>query len=137
MKTANKIKNILLGVLAVATMSSAAIMPALAATCPDGKDKPTIEECLEGEEKEGEEKEGIKAKADLMSTVKKIVDFIIGLIGVVAVFMVIFGGFQYTTSQGDPGKVKKAKDTILYGIVGLVVALLAFGIVNFVLKNLF
>lgn len=127
MKTANKIKNILLGVLAVATMSSATIMPALATvTCPDGKEKTTIEECLERE-----------PKTDLTSTVKKIVDFIIGLIGIVAVFMVIFGGFQYTTSQGDAGKVKKAKDTILYGIVGLVVALLAFGIVNFVLKSLF
>lgn len=126
MKTANKIKNILLGVLAVATMSSAAIMPALAATCPDGSEKTTIEECLQRE-----------PKTDLTSTVKKIVDFIIGLIGIVAVFMVIFGGFQYTTSQGDAGKVKKAKDTILYGIVGLVVALLAFGIVNFVLKSLF
>ena len=54
-----------------------------------------------------------------------------------AVAFIIFGGFQYTTSAGDPGKVKKAKDTILYGIIGLVVAMLAYAIVNFVLSNVF
>ena len=51
--------------------------------------------------------------------------------------MVILGGIQYSTSQGDAGKVKKAKDTIMYGIIGLVVAILAFAIVNFVLQNVF
>ena len=48
--------------------------------------------------------------------------------------MIIIGGINYALSQGDPGKVKKAKDTILYGIIGLVVALLAFAIVQFVLS---
>ena len=47
--------------------------------------------------------------------------------------MIIYGGVLYTTSAGDPGKVKKAKDTILYGIIGLVIAVLAFAIVNFIL----
>ena len=51
-----------------------------------------------------------------------------------AVVMIIIGGINYALSQGDPGKVKKAKDTILYGIVGLVVSLLAFAIVQFVLQ---
>ena len=40
----------------------------------------------------------------------------------------------YTTSGGDPGKVKKGKDTIIYGIVGLIIAILAFVIVNFVIN---
>lgn len=76
-------------------------------------------------------------KNGLIETVNKIITVVLGVIVLVAVFVVILGGFQYTVSQGDPGKVKKAKDTILYGIVGLVIALLAFGIVNFILKNLF
>ena len=59
------------------------------------------------------------------------------MLGIVAVIMVIIGGFTYMTSQGDPGKTKKARDTILYGIIGLVIALLAFAIVNFVLANIF
>ena len=74
---------------------------------------------------------------DLMSTVQVIVNVALAVIGVLAVIMIILGGVQYTTSSGDAGKVKKAKDTIMYGIIGLVVALLAFAIVNFVLTNIF
>jgi multisubunit Na+/H+ antiporter MnhB subunit len=58
------------------------------------------------------------------------------MIGVVAVIMIILGAISYATSQGDPGKVKKGKDTILYGIIGLVIAILAFAIVSFVLSAL-
>ena len=60
---------------------------------------------------------------DLTATVRAIINTIILIVGMLAVVM-----------QGDPGKVKKAKDTILYGIVGLVVSLLAFAIVQFVLQ---
>ena len=61
----------------------------------------------------------------------------IGLIGFVAVIVIILGGVQYTTSAGDSSKVKKAKDTIMYGIIGLVIALMAYSIVNFILSNVF
>ena len=74
---------------------------------------------------------------NLMGTVNTIINVIIGVIGFVAVVIIILGGVQYTTSAGDPGKVKKAKDTILYGIIGVVVALLAYSIVNFVLSSVF
>lgn len=72
----------------------------------------------------------------LNSTIQLIINMIIFAIGLIAVVMVIVGGIQYSTSQGDSGKVKKAKDTILYGIVGLVIAILAFAIVNFVLSSI-
>ena len=65
-----------------------------------------------------------------------IINTLIFAIGIVAVVMIIMGGISYATSQGDPAKVKKGKDTILYGIIGLVVSLLAFAIVNFVLQAL-
>ena len=68
-------------------------------------------------------------------TIIKIVNGILGVIGLVAVVMVILGGIQYMTSAGDPGKVKKGKDTILYGLIGLVIVGLAFAIVNFVIGN--
>jgi len=73
---------------------------------------------------------------DLMAGIKLILGAVFGIIGVVAVVMIILGGISYATSQGDPGKVKKGKDTILYGVIGLIVALLAFAIVNFVLGAL-
>ena len=72
----------------------------------------------------------------LNDTVQLIINMIIFAVGLIAVVMVIIGGIQYSTSQGDSGKVKKAKDTIMYGIIGLVVAILAFAIVNFVLTSI-
>lgn len=72
----------------------------------------------------------------LMETVTKVINVVIGLVGLISVVMIIYGGIQYTLSAGDSGKVKKAKDTILYGIIGLIIALLAFAIVNFVIGSL-
>lgn len=65
------------------------------------------------------------------------INVFIGIIGFLAVVVVIYGGFLMVTSEGDAGKVKKAKDTILYGVVGLIVAMMAFGIVKFVVDNVF
>ena len=76
------------------------------------------------------------ANTDLMGNIQNILTAVFSIIGVVAVVMIILGGISYATSQGDPGKVKKGKDTILYGVIGLIVALLAFAIVNFVLGAL-
>ncbi len=69
----------------------------------------------------------------VFSTIANVLIFLTGALSVIAI---IFGGFRYVTSTGDAGRVKQAKDTILYGVIGLVVALLAYAIVNFVLKNL-
>ena len=73
--------------------------------------------------------------ADLRGNVTGILNVAIGALGIVAVIVIIIGGVQYMTSTGDAGKVKKAKDTILYGVIGLVVVILAFAIVNFVIAN--
>ena len=69
---------------------------------------------------------------DLKSGVYNVINAIIGVLGLVAVVVIIFGGVQYMTSAGDSGKVKKAKDTILYGVVGLIICIIAAAIVNFV-----
>ena len=76
-------------------------------------------------------------ETDLTGVFKIIINVILGVVGLIAVVMIIIGGINFTTSQVDPAKTKKARDTVLYGIVGLVVALLAFAIVNFVLTNVF
>ncbi len=73
---------------------------------------------------------------DLNTIIRTIINAVIFVVGMVAVVMIILGGVNYATSQGDPGKVKKGKDTIMYGIIGLVIAILAFAIVNFVLQAL-
>ena len=50
-----------------------------------------------------------------------------------SVIVLIYGGFQYVTSTGDKTRVENAKNTILYAIIGIVVAILAFAIVSFVI----
>ena len=74
--------------------------------------------------------------SDMNQMIRTVINAIVFIVGMVAVVMIILGGVNYATSQGDPGKVKKGKDTILYGIIGLVIAILAFAIVNFVLGAL-
>ena len=74
--------------------------------------------------------------SNLMDTVNTTINVILGVLGIVAVVIIILGGVSYVTSAGDPGKVKKAKDTILYGIIGLIIALLAYAIVNFILSSI-
>lgn len=58
------------------------------------------------------------------------------IVGVAAVIMIIIGGFKYMTSSGDPANLNSAKNTILYALIGLVIALVAQGIVLFVLRKL-
>ena len=68
----------------------------------------------------------------LPDLVKNIVNLLLTILGFIAVIMIIIGGIRYTTSNGDPANTKAAKDTVLYAVVGLVVAILAYAIVNFV-----
>ena len=68
----------------------------------------------------------------LGSIIARVVNILLYIIGAAAVIMIIFGGFKYITSGGDSAGVTSAKNTILYAVIGLIVALLAFAIVNFV-----
>jgi multisubunit Na+/H+ antiporter MnhB subunit len=54
------------------------------------------------------------------------------ILGAIAVIMIIIGGIRYVTSGGDPQQTKAAKDTVLYAVIGLIVALLAYAIVRFI-----
>ena len=71
----------------------------------------------------------------LQDQIKTVVNVLLFILGVIAVIMIIIGGIRYTTSNGDQANVKAAKDIILYAVVGLVVAILAYAIVNFVLDS--
>lgn len=73
---------------------------------------------------------------NLQDSVTTIINAVIGVLGLVAVIVIIIGGVNYMTSSGDASKVKKAKDTILYGVIGLVICVLAFAIVNFVIAGI-
>ena len=127
-----KLKQAVLSAVALASLGVSLVMTGTASaavTCPDGtihahQSKPTYAEC------------NIDSSAttdDLLGTVKNVINVVLGILGVVAVVVIILGGFSFITSQGDAGKVMKGRNTIIWGVVGLIVSLSAFVIVNLVI----
>jgi type IV secretory pathway VirB2 component (pilin) len=68
----------------------------------------------------------------LTANVKTIIETLLTVSGAVAVIIIVIAGLRYITSTGDATRVKQSKDTLMYAIVGLVVVILAYAIVNFV-----
>lgn len=58
------------------------------------------------------------------------VNFILGFVGIIAVLMLIYGGFILLTSAGDEGATEKAKNIILFAVIGIIIILFSFAIVN-------
>lgn len=77
--------------------------------------------------------EGMSNQTNVEVIVKNIINVILYAAGILSVGFLVFGGIKYVTSSGDSSKVKAAKDTILYAVIGLMVTILAFVIVNFVI----
>lgn len=65
-----------------------------------------------------------------------IVNAMLFIIGFLSVIMLIFGGLRYIISGGNAAAVTTAKNTILYAIVGLIIAIFAYAIVNFVIGSI-
>ncbi len=63
-----------------------------------------------------------------------ILQIFFAILGAIAVLFVVIGGFRYVISGGDSQSMQKAKNTIMYSIIGLVVAIFAEAIVTFVLS---
>ena len=76
------------------------------------------------------------ATNDLSNAITSIVNAVIGVIGLVATIFILVGAINYMTSAGDAGKIEKAKKTILWAAIGLVIAALTFAIVNFVIAGI-
>jgi len=72
----------------------------------------------------------------LVETVSQIINVLLGLLGVVAVVIILMGGFKWMTAAGNEEKVGEAKKLLGAGIVGLVIILSAFAIASFVISNL-
>ncbi|MDX2776374.1 hypothetical protein PV379_03340 [Streptomyces caniscabiei] len=68
----------------------------------------------------------------IFTTVTNVMLFIVGAISVI---MIVIGGLRYVLSGGNSSNVTAAKNTILYAIVGLVVAMLAYAVINFVIES--
>jgi len=68
--------------------------------------------------------------------VTTVINVLLFVIGILCVVMIVFGGIRYTMSTGDKGRVDSAKNTIIYAVVGLVVAMIAYALVNWVFNAL-
>jgi hypothetical protein len=68
--------------------------------------------------------------ADILVLLANVVQILLALSGIVAAGFIIWGGFNYMMSSGEPARVKKAKDIIVNAIVGLVLIMLSFAIVG-------
>ncbi len=68
-------------------------------------------------------------------TFSKITSIMLFVIGAIAVIMIVIGGLRYVLSGGDSSQITAAKNTILYAIIGIVVAILAYAIIQFVIGS--
>jgi cytochrome bd-type quinol oxidase subunit 2 len=132
-----KIKNMFIALTAVATLVVPVFVPAAAyaasSTTPNDTQAglcqginldPTASNC---------DSSSVDAQTKVNDLLKQVINIFSVIVGVIAVFMIIFGGLKYITSGGDSGNVSGAKNTIIYALVGLVIVALAQFIVRFVL----
>lgn len=106
-----------IGAFAFVPVATVGALDPLAGACADN---PNSEICQNKDE-------------DASTLIGTIINTLLFLIGTLSVIMIIVAGVFYTTSAGDSSKVARAKNTLTYAVVGLVVAFLAFALVNWIL----
>lgn len=125
-------KKIRLLILSTLTMAGLLSMPLVLSTasvdaaCAPGS---SAQDCIKAG---ADVKTGTGTKT-LGEQIQNVVNVLLFVLGAISVIMIVIGGIRYTLSNGDSSAISGAKNTILYAVVGLVVALLAYAIVNFVL----
>ena len=132
MSLSNKVKTAAMALVLAVTGAGVALVPA--AYAADVCEGLTAQQCAQQGMGQADPDSGQGATLD--ATVKNIINAVLYVVGILAVVMVIIGGVKYTTSGGDSAAVTSAKNTILYGIIGLVIAILAYAIVNFVIVKI-
>ena len=75
---------------------------------------------------------GGSTKQDLPDIITTIINVMLFIAAALAVIMIIYGGIRYITAHGDEKQVKVAKDTIVYSVAGLIIAILAYALVTFI-----
>ena len=73
---------------------------------------------------------------DIRETIASIINVAMGLLGTIAVIIILYGGFKWMISGGEQGKVDEARKLIIAGVVGLVIILASYAIANFVIDTL-
>ena len=115
--------------LGVSLLAGVLVSPAAQAACDTSKGIMGGANCAQ----EGTDMVDKDLQGDIFTT---IVNTFLFIVGAVAVVMLIFGGFKYVTSGGDANSVTAAKNTIMYAVIGIIVAMLSYAILNYVVTTL-
>ena len=111
-------------VFGASVLSTASLSGSVSAQVSKGIDTATTSE-MKGKSIDGDK-----------GLIKTVVNVLLWAVGVLSVIMIIFSGFRYITSAGDTSKTKSARSTLIYSVVGLIVAIMAWAIVNMVINRL-
>ena len=111
-------------VFGVSVLSTASLSGSVSAQVSKGIDTATTSE-MKGKSIDGDK-----------GLIKTVVNVLLWAVGILSVIMIIFSGFRYITSAGDAAKTKSAQSTLTYAVVGLIVAVFAWAIVNIVLDRI-
>lgn len=127
----NKIKMMLAGlvIMPVFAFGASLATPSISVFAADDL---TIQNGVKASQGEGQPEE-LFGDSGIFTT---IINIMLYIIGAVSVLMLVYGGIRYTISGGDTSAVTAAKNTILYAVIGIVVALMSFAIVNFVVNRI-
>ena len=128
----NSLRNTIYSLLFTTCLVLASLVkPVSAFTCPDktireNESVSALSEC------NVEKTDGDKS---LMSNVSMLINVFASVMGFLAVGMIVYGGFMLLTAQGDPARIKRGKDVVLYSVIGVILVMLAYAIVNFVMNS--
>lgn len=111
-------------VFGASVLSTASLSGSVSAQVSKGIDTATTSE-MKGKSIDGDK-----------GLIKTAVNVLLWAVGILSVIMIIFSGFRYITSAGDASKTKSARSTLIYSVVGLIVAIMAWAIVNMVINRL-
>lgn len=119
--------------LYAALFASVAVFGALAALAPSASAIDVFQAC-------GTNSDTAVCRAqstdNASSLVGSIISALMWVIGAVSVIMIVVAGIKYTTSNGDANKIQSAKNTLLYAVIGVAVAILGQAIVLFVVNRI-
>jgi hypothetical protein len=102
----------------------------LGGVCPEGS---TAVVCQENGNNQSADNNSIFGPDGIFTKVANVITMIVGI---AAIIVVIIGGLQYVLATGDPQRINNAKNTILYALIGLVIAVAARAIIVFVIRRL-
>ena len=111
-------------VFGASVLSTASLSGSVSAQVSKGIDTATTSE-MKGKSIDGDK-----------GLIKTVVNVLLWAVGILSVIIIIFSGFRYITSSGDASKTKSAQSTLIYSVVGLIVAIMAWAIVNMVINRL-